>query len=63
MINEKLPQWAKDRLEAEAKMGKMETHAPIGFSLGVVAILTMEVVFFLISCVIIYWVGKAVLGP
>lgn len=63
MIEKKdLPKWARDRLEDEAKMGNMESNASIGFSIGMLFVIALEIGAFVLGCVFIYLIGRAVVG-
>lgn len=57
---EKLPKWARERLEVEEDMGTLETSAsPATVVLGTFYIL-FRISIFVLGCVIIYLIGKAV---
>jgi hypothetical protein len=58
----KLPQWARDRLEAQDAMGEMETTPPVGVSIVAILYILFLIGFFVVGCVVIYLVGKAVIG-
>lgn len=57
-----LPKWARERLRIERIMGPVETSAPVGFSLKVIGIFALETLIFIISCAIVYAIGKSIVG-
>lgn len=57
-----LPQWARERLEAEEQMGELESSASPGTLLAGVVVLVLEIALFLAGCAIVYLVGRALIG-
>jgi hypothetical protein len=63
MTNDKLPKWAQDRLKAEEAMGgPLQTTAPIGLTVWVFVRLVVTLGLWVAGCVLVYLVGRAVVG-
>lgn len=58
----KLPQWAKDRIEADEAMGELETSASPGLMVVGTLYIAFRIGLFVGICVLMYLIGKAVVG-
>lgn len=57
-----LPQWAQERLRIEREMGPLESNAsPATVMVGLLVIF-LRIGILVLLCVIIYVIGKAVVG-
>lgn len=62
MTDEKVPRWVQDRMEAQEAMGELQTGASVGDFVGVTLALLFRWSLFVVFCVIVYLIGKALVG-
>ena len=62
MEREKLPRWAQERLDVDEAMGQLEDSAPPGVVVAGTLYIAFCIGLLVLFCVIVYLIGKAVVG-
>lgn len=60
MDRDKLPQWARDRLDIQEKMGELETSTPPLVGLLFILYYPFVIALWIGGCAAIYLIGKAI---
>ena len=58
----RLPKWAQERLQADEAMGEMRSSATAGEAVLGVLLIAFEIGVFIGGCVLVFLIGRCVVG-